>query len=83
MRHNFDQSDSLQSTLPCTAAMNDQITVEMDENDIPGTALSAPLEGHTVPELFCVVGLTFYMYLTEKNATDGNWCHTTGLIGKR
>ena len=27
------------------------VTVELDESDIPGAALSAPLEGHTVPEL--------------------------------
>ena len=28
----------------------EQVTVELDENDVPGALLSARLESHTVPE---------------------------------
>ena len=58
----LDRSHSLQIALAFTMAMNDEstssqnvaaslVTVELDENDIPGAALSAPLERHTVPQL--------------------------------
>ena len=62
--HFLDQLHSLQIALAFTMATNDEsttcssqnvaaslVTVELDENDIPGAALSAPLERHTVPQL--------------------------------
>ena len=58
----LDQSHSLQIALAFTMATNNESTssqnvaasivaVEIDENDIPGAALSTPLERYTVPQL--------------------------------
>ena len=41
---------SEESTSREIAGVN-MVTVELDENDIPGAALSSPFERHTVPEL--------------------------------
>ena len=41
-------SDELTSSQNVAASL---VTVELDENDVPGVALSAPLERHTVPQL--------------------------------
>ncbi len=32
-------------------ASSQPLTVKLDESDIPGAVLSAPFEGHTIPEL--------------------------------
>ena len=42
----MEMSDESSSSL--NAAL---VTIELDESDIPGAVLSAPLENHTVPEL--------------------------------
>ena len=41
-------NDESKSSQNVAAAL---VTVELDESDNPGAALSAPLGGHTVPEL--------------------------------
>ena len=57
----MDQAHSLQIALTNTLATNDEstssqnfsvalVTVELDENYVPGATLSTRLQSHTVPE---------------------------------
>jgi len=75
---------SEESTSREIAGVN-MVTVELDENDIPGAALSSPFERHTVPELKWWLQILEYdlSLLSSSSRRRIHRLRITGLVGKR